>query len=88
MSDDEPIQAHDKSQYKRLITQGANVLPPGDGAGANKGNKMKIEFTPAVIACLKRGLNCWPQQNDAGGIEIKKILEKAEEAKLRIGEDV
>ena len=49
---------------------------------------MKIELTLAVIECLKRGLNCWPQQNDAGGIEIKKILEKAEEAKLRIGEDV
>ncbi|MEI6736932.1 MAG: hypothetical protein WCL29_00470, partial [Pseudomonadota bacterium] len=23
-----PIQAHDKSQYKRLVAQGANVLPP------------------------------------------------------------
>ena len=30
------IQAHDKSQYKRLLAQGANVLPPG------------IELTPAV----------------------------------------
>ena len=35
---------------------------------------MKIELTPAVIACLKRGLNCWPQQNFADGIEIKEIL--------------
>lgn len=49
---------------------------------------MKIELTPAVIACLKRGLNCWPEQNFADGAEIRKILEKAEEVKLRIGEDV
>ncbi len=49
---------------------------------------MKIELTPAVIACLKRGLNCWPQQNDAEGIEIKEILKQAEETKLRIGVDV
>ena len=68
-----PIQAHSKTEYKRLVTQGANVLPP------NKG--MKIELTPAVIACLKRGLNCWPQQNNAEGIEIKEILAQVEEAK-------
>ena len=49
---------------------------------------MKIELTPAVIACLKRGLNCWPEQNFADGTEIRKILEKAEEVKLRIAEDV
>ena len=49
---------------------------------------MKIELTPAVIACLKRGLNCWPEQNNAEGAEIRKILEKVEEVKLRIGEDV
>ena len=85
MSDDDsgaPTQAHSKSQYKRLVTQGANVLPP------NKGDGMKIELTPAIIACLKRGLNCWAKQNDAEGIEIKKILAQVEEAKLRIGEDV
>ena len=23
-----PIQAHSKTEYKRLVTQGANVLPP------------------------------------------------------------
>ncbi len=45
---------------------------------------MKVELTPAVIACLKRGLNCWPQQNDAHGLEIKEILKQAE--KLRIAE--
>ena len=39
---------------------------------------MKIELTPAVIACLKRGLNCWPQQNFADGIEIKEILKNDE----------
>ena len=49
---------------------------------------MKIELTPAVVACLKRGLNCWPQQNDTFGIEIKEILKQVEEAKLRIAEDV
>ena len=49
---------------------------------------MKIELTLAVIACLKRGLNCWPQQNDASGIEIKKILAQVEEEKTRIAEDV
>ena len=49
---------------------------------------MFIELTPAVIACLKRGLNCWPQQNDAVGLEIKEILKQVEEAKLRIAEDV
>jgi hypothetical protein len=49
---------------------------------------MKIELTPAVVACLKRGLNCWFEQNFADGAEIRKILEKAEEVKLRIGEDV
>ena len=49
---------------------------------------MEIKLTPAVIACLKRGLNCWPQQNDAEGIEIKEILVQVEEAKLRIAEDV
>jgi hypothetical protein len=49
---------------------------------------MLIELTPAVIACLKRGLNCWPLQNDAVGIEIKEILAQAEETKLRIGVDV
>ena len=49
---------------------------------------MDIKLTPAVIACLKRGLNCWPQQNDAVGIEIKEILKQVEEAKLRIAEDV
>tara|TARA_R110000822_G_scaffold240910_1_gene370270 strand:- start:224 stop:367 length:144 start_codon:yes stop_codon:yes gene_type:complete len=47
---------------------------------------MKIELTQAVIDCLKRGLNCWPQQNDAVGLEIKEILKQAE--KLRIAEDV
>jgi hypothetical protein len=35
---------------------------------------MKIELTPAVVECLKRGLNCWPLQNDAVGLEIKEIL--------------
>ena len=49
---------------------------------------MKIELTLAVIACVKRGLNCWPQQNDAVGLEIKEILKQAEEIKLRIAEDV
>jgi len=76
------------SLLEQLVTQGANVLPPSGGAGANKGDGMEIKLTPAVIACLKRGLNCWAKQNDAEGIEIKKILKKAEEAKLRIGEDV
>ena len=42
---------------------------------------MLIELTPAVIACLKRGLNCWPLQNYAQGLEIKEILKKAEEVK-------
>lgn len=49
---------------------------------------MQVELTPAVIQCLKRGLNCWPEQNNVEGAEIRKILEKAEEVKLRIGEDV
>ena len=49
---------------------------------------MKIELTPAVVACLKRGLNCWPEQNFADGAEIREILAMAEEVKLRIGEDV
>ena len=49
---------------------------------------MKIELTPAVIACLKRGLNCWSKQNDADGIEIKEILKNDETEKLRIAEDV
>ena len=49
---------------------------------------MKIELTQAVIDCLKRGLNCWPQQNFSDGAEIRKILEKVEEIKLRIAEDV
>jgi hypothetical protein len=119
MSDEsvrEPIQAHSKTQYKRLVarlryiaetddarfggiretltdaisllkrlvTQGANVLPPSGGAGANKGDGMEIKLTPAVIACLKRGLNCWAKQNDAEGIEIKEILKLAE----KIAEDV
>ena len=72
------FRAHSKTEYKRLVTQGANVLPP------NKG--MKIELTPAVIACLKRGLNCWAKQNDAEGIEIKEILKNDETEKLRIAE--
>jgi len=49
---------------------------------------MKVELTPAVIACLKRGLNCWPEQNNAEGAEIREILRQSEEVKLRIGEDV
>ena len=49
---------------------------------------MKIELTQAVIECLKRGLNCWPQQNFADGAEIREILKQAEEVKLRIGEEV
>lgn len=49
---------------------------------------MKVKLTPAIIACLKRGLNCWPEQNNAEGAEIREILKKAEEVKLRIGEDV
>ena len=53
-----------------------------------KGNEMKIELTQAVIQCLKRGLNCWPQQNFADGAEIREILKQAEEVKLRIAEDV
>ena len=48
----------------------------------------RYRLTPAVIACLKRGLNCWPEQNNAEGAEIREILKKAEEVKLRIGEDV
>ena len=39
---------------------------------------MKIELTLAVVACLKRGLNCWPLQNFADGIEIKEILKNDE----------
>ena len=42
---------------------------------------MEIKLTPAVIACLKRGLNCWSKQNDAEGIEVKEILAQVEEAK-------
>ena len=57
-------------------------------ARLRRGHEMKIELTPAVIECLKRGLNCWPQQNFADGAEIREILEKAEEVKLRIVEDV
>ena len=57
-------------------------------ARLRRGHEMKIELTVAVIQCLKRGLNCWPEQNFADGAEIRKILEKAEEVKLRIGEDV
>ena len=53
-----------------------------------KGCQMKIELTQAVIECLKRGLNCWPQQNFADGAEIREILKQAEEVKLRIGEEV
>ena len=49
---------------------------------------MKVELTPAVIACLKRGLNCWPEQNNAEGAEIREILRQAEEVKLKIGEDI
>lgn len=49
---------------------------------------MKVELTVAVIQCLKRGLNCWPEQNNAEGAEIREILRQAEEVKLRIGEDV
>ena len=49
---------------------------------------MKIELTLAVIACLKRGLNCWPLQNDVVGLEIKEILKNDETEKLRIAEDV
>lgn len=48
----------------------------------------RYRLTPAVVACLKRGLNCWPQQNFADGAEIRAILKQAEEVKLRIGEDV
>ena len=48
---------------------------------------MEIKLTPAVIACLKRGLNCWPLQNYADGLEIKEILKQVEETKLRIAED-
>jgi hypothetical protein len=57
----------------------------------DKGYKMKVELTQAVIDCLKRGLNCWPEQNNAEGAEIREILmwaAMAEEVKLRIGEDV
>ena len=43
---------------------------------------MEIKLTPAVISCLKRGLNCWFQQNYADGLEIKEILKQAEEIKL------
>ena len=42
---------------------------------------MKIGLTPAIVECLKRGLNCWAKQNDAEGIEIKEILAQVEEAK-------
>ena len=48
----------------------------------------RYRLTPAVVACLKRGLNCWPQQNFSDGAEIREILRQAEEVKLRIGEDV
>jgi len=48
----------------------------------------RYRLTPAVIQCLKRGLNCWPEQNNAEGAEIREILKKAAEVKLRIGEDV
>lgn len=48
----------------------------------------RYRLTPAVVACLKRGLNCWPQQNFSDGAEIRAILKQAEEVKLRIGEDV
>ena len=49
---------------------------------------MKIELTVAVIQCLKRGLNCWPEQNNTEGAEIREILRQAEEVKLKIGEDI
>ena len=95
------IQAHDKSQYKRMVERLRYIAETDDArfggiretltdaisllsAGANKGDGMEIKLTPAVIACLKRGLNCWAKQNDAEGIEIKEILRLAE----KIAEDV
>lgn len=71
-----PVQAHSKTEYKRLVAQGANVLPP------NKGDGMKIELTSAIVECLKRGLNCWSKQNDAEGIEIKEILAQVEHRRI------
>ena len=49
---------------------------------------MFIELTPAVIACLKRGLNCWPLQNYADGLEIKEILKQSEVSKAMEQEPV
>ena len=49
---------------------------------------MEIKLTPAVIACLKRGLNCWPQQNYSEGLEIKEILKQAEVSKAMEQEPV
>ena len=71
-----PVQAHSKTEYKRLVAQGANVLPP------NKRDGMKIELTSAIVECLKRGLNCWAKQNDAEGIEIKEILAQVEHRRI------
>ena len=68
------VQAHSKTEYKRMVAQGANVLPPSKG--------MKIELTPAIVECLKRGLNCWAKQNDAEGIEIKEILAQVEHRRI------
>ena len=66
---------------KKLISQRDAVARLSEDAA-------RYRLTPAVIQCLKRGLNCWPEQNNAEGAEIREILKKAEEVKLRIGEDV
>jgi len=46
-----PIRAHDKSQYKRLVTQGANVLPPiaptPDFVWRTELDKVKVELAAA-----------------------------------------
>jgi len=66
---------------KKLISQRDAVARLSEDAA-------RYRLTPAVIQCLKRGLNCWPEQNNAEGAEIREILRQSEEVKLRIGEDV
>ena len=94
-----PIQAHSKTEYKRLVTQGANVLPPADSQEGMKMDKKtagQIHFEHENIGY---GL-FWSEQDESEKYRHERLAaaviaharpqieQEVEEVKLRIGEDV
>ena len=80
------IQAHSKTQYKRLVAQGANVVPPGDGYIIYETGRVRVSgiyldgtYTREMALAIKKevdGILEYFARTDAA---LKKSMEKSDE---------